>query len=563
MVTMWNKQLAKLLYLGGPLVSIFLIDEIVTDPVNAPKLFILGVVACGVLGAITVNLEVLKEKSFRVPLILTLAFLMVSVFVLICSKGPITQSIYGVYGRNNGFLAYIFLSLIFLGAIFLQEKTMYKKIYFGILVAGLVNVFYCTWVTIFGDFLSWSNPYGNVLGTFGNPNFIGAFLGMFTTGWIALVLAGSVSTRVRLSSLIVLPLAIFAILESHAIQGRVLLLGGASLVFFYWIKSKTSNKFVVTLYLMVVLGLGSVSLAGAFQRGPLTEYIYKTSVSLRGQYWLSGWNTGKTHLLSGVGFDGLGDWYRRMRDIEAITLPGPNTVVNAAHNVPLDLFAFGGAPLFAAYILIVFYTGLLIAKNTFGNRQYDPIFVGISSMWVCYQIQSLISINQLGLAVWGWLLSGTLIGYVKLTDSENLNKNIRNLKKQNVKTVRKHYFGVNISIGIGMLVGALVALPPLSADIKWRTAQKSGNLMQIEASLSQSYLNPQNNYKYLSNVLALEQSNLNDLAYKYVLEGLKFNPDNFDLWRALYILKNSSPEDRLKALKRMKVLDPLNPDVTK
>ena len=309
--------------------------------------------------------------------------------------------------------------------------------------------------------------------------------------------------------------------------------------------------------------IGALAVGGALQKGPLTELIYKTSVSLRGQYWLSGWNTGIDHPLSGVGFDGLGDWYRRMRDIQAITLPGPNTVVNAAHNVPLDLFAFGGFPLAVSYLLLMGFTGFVIVKKSINIKEYDPIFVGLSSMWVCYQIQSLISINQLGLAVWGWLLSGAVVGYVAVLEKDVSLSASKTPIKSSRTASNKQYFGTNISIGIGMLVGALLAVPPLSADMKWMSAQKTGSAEQIEKSLAASYLNPPNSFKYLSTVIALEQSNLNELAYKYALEGLEFNPDSFDLWRAFYSLKNSSPEDRLQALKMMKELDPLNPDVTK
>ena len=559
----WNARLAKVLFIGAPLVSIFLIDGVVTDPVNSPKLFVLGILAFGVAGALAVNFEILKDKSFRIPVTLVVVFLATATFVLIRSSAPISQSLYGVYGRNNGYLAYVFLGLVLLGSLFLDDKAHYQKVYFGLLTAGIVNVFYCTWVTLFGDFLSWSNPYGSVLGTFGNPNFIGAFLGMFTTGWIAIAISPKSTKRFRYVSLLVLPLAVLAIYQSSAIQGRVLLLGGAGLVLFFWIKSSGIGRLYLSLYSIVSLVIGALAVGGALQKGPLTELIYKTSVSLRGQYWLSGWNTGLDHPLSGVGFDGLGDWYRRMRDIQAITLPGPNTVVNAAHNVPLDLFAFGGLPLAISYLLLMGFTGLVIVKKSIKLKEYEPIFVGLSSMWVCYQIQSLISINQLGLAVWGWLLSGAVVGYAAVLEKGVSLSASKTPIKSSRTASNKQYFGTNISIGIGMLVGALLAVPPLSADMKWMSAQKTGSAEQIEKSLAASYLNPPNSFKYLSTVIALEQSNLNELAYKYALEGLEFNPDSFDLWRAFYSLKNSSPEDRLQALKKMKELDPLNPDVTK
>lgn len=56
---------------------------------------------------------------------------------------------------------------------------------------------------------------------------------------------------------------------------------------------------------------------------------------------------------------------------------------------------------------------------------------------------------------------------------------------------------------------------------------------------------------------------MNQLSHKYALEALKFNPDSFDLWHALFILRDSSTIEREEAVRNMKRLDPLNPDVTK
>ena len=61
---------------------------------------------------------------------------------------------------------------------------------------------------------------------------------------------------------------------------------------------------------------------------------------------------------------------------------------------------------------------------------------------------------------------------------------------------------------------------------------------------------------------AFEDSNLTDLSRKYTLEALKFNPNSYDMWRALYLIKASTTEERNLAVQNMKRLDPLNPDVT-
>jgi hypothetical protein len=77
-----------------------------------------------------------------------------------------------------------------------------------------------------------------------------------------------------------------------------------------------------------------------------------------------------------------------------------------------------------------------------------------------------------------------------------------------------------------------------------------------------TYFNPPNAMKYLTNIQTLEESQLFDLSRKYALEATSWNPESFELWKVLYLIKNSSAKEKALALENMKRLDPLNPDVT-
>jgi hypothetical protein len=112
-----------------------------------------------------------------------------------------------------------------------------------------------------------------------------------------------------------------------------------------------------------------------------------------------------------------------------------------------------------------------------------------------------------------------------------------------------------------MMVGALIAVPPLAADMKWRSALVSQEASRVEAALVPSYMNPVTSFRYSSAVQLFEQSNLPEKAHYYALKGVAFNSQNFDSWRMLYLIKGSSPEERIKALAEMKKLDPLNQNV--
>lgn len=562
-----ERTIARVLGIGSAFVAIIVITGTVTDPVNVTKLFVLGGVAAGAfavllafgLGQLWANSKSLVAASGL--LIIT------GINAVVNSEGPLTQNIYGVYGRNTAFVTYILLICVILATAVLRREKSFEYLIWGLFSAGFVNVLYCGWTIAFGDFVPWNNPYGNILGTFGNPNFIGAFLGLFAASLVAYSLKQGNPPVIRISVLIIFLITVYEIINSNAIQGRVVVAAGLGIVGFYLVRSKFENLIAQLTYVAAVVIAGIFALLGALQIGPLTKYIYKTSVSLRGEYWQAGWNMGSDHPLTGVGFDTYGDWYRKLRDTQALVLPGPNTVTNAAHNVPFDVFAFGGWPLFISYLGILSLSVIAIFKVTRRNRRYDAVFVTLTTAWACYQLQSIISINQIGLAIWGWLFGGALIAYEVATrpkkDSENpetvKGKSApgRNAKGKQSETI----FSSTLLAGIGAVIGLLIAVPPYSADAKWRSALISQNAQKVEEALVPGYLNPQNSSKYLNAVQLLESSKLYDLAYKYALVAVDFNPNSFDSWKVLYLITKSTPEDKSRALENMKRLDPNNPNV--
>jgi hypothetical protein len=210
-------------------------------------------------------------------------------------------------------------------------------------------------------------------------------------------------------------------------------------------------------------------------------------------------------------------------------------------------------------------SGIAILKVTRRNRKYDAIFVTLTTAWACYQLQSIISINQIGLAIWGWLFSGALIAYEIATrpKADEIQGSHTKIMGARVKSKKQSEAIVTSTLlaGVGAVVGLLIAAPPYSADAKWRSALKSQDLKKIELALEPGYLNPPNSYKYANAVQLLEGSKLYDLAHKYAQIGVQFNPDNFDAWRVFYLITNSSQEEKAIALENMKRLDPKNSNV--
>jgi len=258
--------------------------------------------------------------------------------------------------------------------------------------------------------------------------------------------------------------------------------------------------------------------------------------------------------------DAYGTYFREYRTLSAATdMPGPDTISNAAHNVVLDFFAYGGFPLLISYLLIIGLAGIAILKMSKRTKQYDPVFVALATIWICYQVQSIISINQLGLAIWGWMLSGLMIAYERITREKVVSNAINTeSKKFPKKKTAEPFVAAGLIASGGMAIGLLVSLPPFTADYKYLHAVNGQDLVKLEAALSPNYFNPLNIYKLVNAVDILERSNLPDQAIIYARKAVVFSPLEYDAWKTLYRATKSTPDEKALAKQKMIQLDPLN-----
>jgi O-antigen ligase len=554
-----SSAIAKFLALGTPLVSIFLLIGVGTDPVNVTKLFALGGLGIGVFGILLLLVFKRENHLSRFVLVVSIFFILAMLNSVAQSPSPFLQNFFGVYGRNNGFATYLLLLILFMAATIQLPRHSYEKMIYGFFFAGIVNIAYCAWVLLFGDFVGWYNPYKKILGLLGNPDFISAFLGMVIVGLVSYSLKPELSIRIRIFLYSLSAVALIEIVSSHAIQGLAVTAIGLVIVGFFLLRSLTESRFMTMSYVVAFSVLGFFSVLGALQKGPL-DFIYKRSVSLRGSYWHAGLEMGLQNPFSGVGMDSYGDWYRRTRPPQALVdLPGVNTMSNVAHNVLIDFFAFGGFPLLISYLALITFTLISILKHMRTTRQYDPVFVSLTTVWIAYQAQSFISINQIGLAIWGWVFGGAIISYTKVSlRSAELTPSTR--KRQNNAQVA--YFSPMLAGGIGAVIGCLIFSGPLAQDTRWFSATKSKEVIQVEKALESGFLNPVSSTRYLEAVDLFYRSGLRDKALEYSRKAVRYNPEYFDLWRQMYGLDNTPPKERSVALQKMMLLDPLNPDVT-
>jgi hypothetical protein len=298
---------------------------------------------------------------------------------------------------------------------------------------------------------------------------------------------------------------------------------------------------------------------GSLNSGPLASVLYKASVTYRGDYWRAGWKMSTENPLFGVGLDSYGDWYRRARTVEATLRRGPDVVSNAAHNVLLDLSSNGGFPLLAIYLfmmVLVVIAAFKIVKRTAG---FDPVFAGLFAVWIAYQAQSIISLNQLGLAVWGWIISGLIIGYeINTREAEVVQKQAPKGKSASAMATQKVMPATAVGIFLGLLVGIALGAPTLNTASKYKSGLETGdaNIVQNIASIW-----PQDASRSAQIALILNENKLPDQALTVVQDAKTKFPDSYDVWKVLASLSNAPAADVEEAKAQMKRLDPNNPDL--
>lgn len=555
-----NKSLEQkninLFSIGLTTITIIIFTKNISDPVNAPKLLALGITSTLVLANLVLpNLRYILQNFpvFSVTSILTLVVMLVS---SLTSDSPFSQNWYGVQGRNTGFLAHLGFLILMISLLTFKELRSIDKILAAIAIAAIINIVYCLWVVIFGDFIGWNNPYKSLLGTFGNPNFISSFLGICVSLFVSyLFFKNRTLIQYSLACILIL-VSVYEIYKTNSIQGFILVAIGLFTNLFYFILTRFRNKMISITYLSVGILFAIISLLGINGKGPLSSILFQETFVFRKQYWLAGLKMGLSHPFTGVGMDSYGDWYRQMRTPTSAVTPGLNVVTNVAHNIYIDAFANGGFFFLLCYLIPTIFALIAIMKISWSMDHFDFRFVAIVSMWFSYQIQSLISISQIGLSIWGWVLSGSLVVYPKLIPKENTLKNL-SLEKTKIKNssfiLRTPIMIVSLSIAF------LLYSPPLLADYKWTKAYSSRDATKIYDSLRPTYFNPSDSSRLAQAVQIFEVNNLNDQAHSLALSATKFNPRNFDGWRLLYFIKKSSSDEKLFAKKMMIKLDPLNP----
>lgn len=557
-------RLTSILFLGSLVVTLLITDRIGTDPVNVGKMLAVSTLGFSLIAFYEFK-TLISSILLKILLTLLLIFNLTLFSSAIFSDNAFERGLYGAFGRNTGALTYLSLSLIFISCFFVTKISNFSKIIRSLFYCGLLNVIYCLFASTGNDIFTWQNQFNAVLGTFGNPNFIGAFMGIFLT-LLAVQMMDLWNRKSALALLsIIFVLASYVLWLSSALQGTAITAVGIALGIYLKIRTNVKWNKLGMPYLFLLLALGVLSLFGVVNKGPLSPYLYKTSVTFRWEYWKAGINMATSSFFSGVGIDSYGSNYRLFRDASAVKFPGANVTTDAAHNVVIDIWAGSGILAMTSYLAINLTILALCVRFIKRNRIFDPIFSSLFLCWLSWQLQSLVSINQIGLAIWGWLLGGLLVSYtLKFPDGNVVNiLPVRQHKK--TKTIGKAKVEpqtldpkVLLKIIAFSLIGFLVALPPFIADAKMRATQLGKSDVEQIIKLAEAWPLDSMRINRLTVILA-GNGEIEESAYLASFATQKF-PKDFAGWKALYDLSPESSPQKKAYKSKLQLLDPQNPE---
>jgi len=484
---------AKWVIAGLVIVTLYFQTNL-ADPFNSPKMWSLLAVSSWLIGYIYFHKDLIfSNKVLRKSTYLACAFLFAALFVSLFTDFKYI-AIFGDTQRRNGFISYFGLVIVFIAATMFIRTQNVKKLYLATYLISLVTSIYGLMQTTGRDFVDWINPNNALIGTQGNPNFASAVMAIMGTLIFSTIFMKSFSLKHKLvaGSLVLVMLSL--IYRSNARQGLLSLILGVGLFFIIWLYSK--RKIFGVLASISGAFIFILATLGMLQWGPLEKYLYKSSVSVRGYYWRAGIDMFRDNPFFGVGMDRYGAYFMHYREVGYPLNYGFDITSSNAHNTFIQFFATGGFFLGATYLALQIFILITVIR---GLRNFQDnnrlVLAGLFASWLAFHAQSLVSIDNLGVAIWGWVLGGSIIGFIAST-SEPAEEDRSSLVRHNQINLKRVLVSVAFTLPAVILISGLyraenntfkASIPYNSVDTSTRDLYKQIQLKAINSKLIEPY----------------------------------------------------------------------------
>jgi O-antigen ligase len=546
---------------GSLIATTLFFNSSLADPFNSPKMWIVLLLAAWISGyVISFRGLIFVNKPIEIYALALLAFTFSAVIATLFTDFKYV-GIFGETQRRNGLATYLALAVIGLAASIFIRLFNVKRLYFATFVVGSIFAVYAFMQTTGRDFVSWNNPYNSIIGTVGNPNFAAAVMSVMGVIVFSLIFIKGINLFYRIGAAILSIVLMLLIIQSDSRQGILSFLIGAGLFVVVLLFSK--NRVLGVLSLSGGLIAGIFSILGMLQIGPLQDLLYKGSVTVRGYYWRAGLEMFQQNPLMGVGMDRYGAYFKEYREVGYPLAYGFDITSSNAHNTFIQFFATGGLFLGASYLVL---NGFILWRGITGIRKFTGnnrlLITGMLVAWIAFHSQSLISIDNIGVSIWGWVLGGSIIGLSVSNPESELQDQKQSLGKKNDINLKRIVTSSSFTILIVILVSFLYRgeVNTFKANVRLDTqdqvVRESFRQLQIDAINT-----PLNDPNYsLNRAIALVQAGFIDEGIKIAISIHARDPRNMDALNGLAILSENlnKKTDALDYRLKMAEIDPWN-----
>ena len=535
------------------------------DVFNLPKTAVLLIGSAGCLGG---AFYLVKYNGLNRKVGLTfygVAAALYLIQILVGSAG-IERTLWGAYSRANGAMSYLSIILIAVTVLVSVNKSNVNRIFQILTITLSFNLIYGYFQFAGYDFVRWVNPYNPIIGTLGNPNFSSSVLGLTSLATICYAVFATKSIYIR-SALGILGLAgVVLSYLTESIQGPLTFVAGLTIAWLgsLWISKKKAIFYPLSA--LVVVG-GTFLIYSMYGFGPLGSTLFQYTLKLRFRYWQAAIEMMQNHPWLGVGVDSYGEYFRRSKPLALIQSNGPELMTNNAHSTPFQLGATLGVPFFLIYISLQIYVIVRFVKAFKNPTDTAKPLLGLFAVWVAFQLQSLISLDQLGLSIWGWVLGAAIIGLSFDVETAVIPVAVKGPKKiERTKEVPPAF--LKPGIAIGAIVGFMIALTPIRADLAMKAAMETPWSQEDEvskqtrlANLTASIKTLEHDPTYVSQAIT-EVYKMGKIEEGLALakEGAALHPESFDSQFMVVDMleQNERWAEALPYRKRTTELDPMN-----
>lgn len=520
------------------------------DPFSLPKLLLLilgGSMLLPFLLGIVRKYSFVKFKYEWIYLALLIAFLAITLASALSSQNPV-NGLWGEYGRNNGFFAYLALTIVGVAVFTFFERP--RSLIFVLAFVAFVANCYGVMQHFDADFVTWNNPFNPVITTFGNPNFAAAFTGIAAGSYLYLFLFEK-ERLLKYFAILGMSASVAVIVFSRVTQSLFTFAVSVGLPLLYWLYLKSRK--VANLAIFISIAFGVLSILGVLRIGPLAEVLGKSSFLYRTDYWQAAWKMMIANPWLGVGTDQYGNYFQEYRSLEQINRVNAAVMANNAHNVFLQIGAtIGVIGLILSLVLalcpvVKSIKSFSLLNGTIRNQQV----VGLG-IFLAYLVQATVSIDHIALAIWGWAFGATIFK-TSLNSSE---KTQISKRKEYKRTEKKINPLILASIVCGLSVSPVLISKALydirldeSLNILWPSDAGQGPTDPTERQLATKTILDaygKNNYDPQYTIVVAKSFGIwqeNELAISFAKEVLLKEPRSYDAWNLIASIYERS--DRL------------------